>query len=67
MPRKPADFRVSLKKPGGTTYRIELIRQPSESRFVVREDGRISEELPEANATEIADRIRRWLVGPDNP
>lgn len=65
MPRKPADFRISLKKRGGTTHRIELIRQLGRNGFMVRKDGRISEELPEASATEIADRIRRWLVGAD--
>ena len=64
MPRMPADFRISLKKRGGPTHRIELVRQSTgRARFVVRKDGRISEELPEASATEIADRLRRWLAG----
>ena len=63
MPRKPADLRISLKKRGGSTHRIELIRQPMGQRFWVRRDGKLSEKLPEATASEIADRIRRWIVG----
>jgi hypothetical protein len=31
MPRLPADIRISLKKRGGPTHRIELIRQPVET------------------------------------
>lgn len=61
MPRKPADFRISLKKRGGPTRRIELVRQASaRGRFVVRKDGRISQELPEANAR------HRSLIRPCN-
>ena len=62
MPRKPADLRISIKKRGGKTYRIELIRQDVGGRFWVRRDGKLSESLPEATASEIADRIRRWIV-----
>ena len=31
MPRLPADIRISLKKRGGSTHRIALIRQPVET------------------------------------
>ena len=63
MPRLPADFRISLKRRGGKTHRIELVRNPFSQRFWVRRNGKQLEKLPEATATEIADQIRRWLVG----
>ena len=62
MPRLPADIRISLKKRGGKTYRIELIRQPIGRRFWIRKDGKYSSKVPEATATQVAERIRRWLV-----
>ena len=62
MPRIPADLRISLKRRGGKTHRIELIRNPFSSRFWVRVDGKNATKLPEATATEIANRIRRWIV-----
>ncbi|MBI5761011.1 MAG: hypothetical protein HZA46_21010 [Planctomycetales bacterium] len=61
MPRLPADIRISLKKRGGPTVRIELVRQPAGQRFWVRRNGTRSQIVPEASASEIADRIRRWL------
>jgi len=61
MPRLPTDLRISLKKRGQPTVRIELIRQPIGHRFSVRRNGKMSEKVPEANATEIAERIRHWL------
>ena len=63
MPRLPADIRISLKRRGGKTHRIELVRNPFNQRFWVRRNGKQSAKLPEATATEIADHIRRWLVG----
>ena len=63
VPRLPADFRISLKRRGGKTHRIELVRNPFNQRFWVRRNGKQSAKLPEATATEIADHIRRWLVG----
>ena len=63
MPRLPADFRISLKRRGGKTHRIELVRNPFNQRYWVRRNGKQSAKLPEATATEIADQIRRWLVG----
>ena len=33
MPRKPADLRISLKRRGGKTHRIELVRQLGQKRF----------------------------------
>ena len=62
MPRLPADIRISLKKRGGPTHRIELIRQPVGKRYWIRRDGKDSVKLPEATASQIAERIRRWLV-----
>lgn len=35
VPRLPADIRISLKKHGEKTYRIELIRQSTGRRFLV--------------------------------
>ncbi len=63
MPRLPADFRISLKRHGRKTHRIELVRNSFNQRFWVRTNGRRSLKLPEATATEIAHHIRRWLVG----
>jgi hypothetical protein len=60
--RRQADIRISLKKRGGATYRIGLIRQPAGKRYWVRHDGKYSTEIPEATATELAQRIRRRLV-----
>ena len=57
-----ADMRISLKRRGGKTYRIELIRQPFRRRFWIRRDGRKSKKMPEATATEIAEAVRKWLV-----
>jgi hypothetical protein len=65
MPRLPADLRISLKKRGGPTYRIELIRQPNGKRFWVRRDGVRSSVVPEATATEFAERIRQWILAED--
>lgn len=62
LPRRPADLRISIKRRGGGTYRIELIRQPFGQRFWVRRDGKVFETPPEATASEIAERIRRWIV-----
>ena len=62
MPRLRADILISLKKRGGPTHRIELIRQPVGKRYWIRRDGRDSTKLPEATASQIAERIRRWLV-----
>jgi hypothetical protein len=62
MPRLPAHIRISLKKRGERTHRIELIRQPCGKRFWIRRDGKHSTKLPEATASQIAERIRRWLV-----
>ena len=62
MPRLEADIRISLKKRGDHTYRIELIRQPIRRRYWVRRDGKYSTKVREATATQIAERIRRWLV-----
>ena len=61
-PRLPADIRISLKKRGGPTHRIELIRQPVGKRYWIRRDGKDSTKLPEATASQIAERIRRWFV-----
>ncbi len=46
MPRIPADIRISLKKQGGQTHRIELIRQPVGRRYWVRRDGKYSSNVP---------------------
>ena len=62
MPRLPADIRISLKTRGGPTHRIELVRQPAGRRYWVRREDKYSTKVPEATATQIAERIRRWLV-----
>jgi hypothetical protein len=62
MSRLPAHIRISLKKRGGPTHRIELIRQPVGRRYWIRRNGKESAKVPEATATQIAERIRRWLV-----
>ena len=53
MPRLPADIRISLKRRGGRTHRIELVRNSFKQRFWVRRDGKQSARLPEATATDI--------------
>ena len=40
MPRLSADVRISLKKRGGPTHRIEFVRQPVGWRYWVRRDGK---------------------------
>ena len=62
MPRLPADIRISLKQRHGPTHRIELVRAPFTRRFRVRRNGKVSDKLPQATATEVADEIRRWLA-----
>ena len=62
MPRLRAEIRINLKKRGGPTHRIELIRQPVGKRYWIRRDGKVSAKLPETTASEIAERIGRWLV-----
>jgi len=46
------------------TYRIELIWHLFGTRFWIRRDGKYSEKLPEATATQIADELRKWLRKP---
>lgn len=61
--RLVADIRISPKKNrGGPTHRIELFRRRVGKRDWIRRDGKDSAKLPEATATQIAERIRRWLV-----
>jgi hypothetical protein len=62
MPRLTADIRISLKKRGGPTHRIELIRQPVGKRFWIRHNGKPSTKVPEGTASQIAERIRHWLL-----
>ncbi len=57
-PTLPADIRISLKKRGGPTHHIELVRQ-SVGRWC---DGKYSAKLPEATANQIAEHIGRWLA-----
>ncbi|MFH1922020.1 MAG: hypothetical protein ABIP48_19315 [Planctomycetota bacterium] len=62
MPRIAAAIRISLRKRGGPTYRIELVRQPVAERYWIRRNGKHSTKVPEATASQIAERIRRRLV-----
>lgn len=62
MPRLKADIRISVKVHGKRCRKLELVRQPVGARYWVRIDGKRSEKLPEATATEVADRIRRWIA-----
>lgn len=62
MPRPQAHIRSSVRFQGKSTRTLELIRQPIGSRYWVRLDGKRSARLPEAIATEIADRLRWWVV-----
>ena len=57
-----AEIRISLKRQGGPTYRVELISVPFTRRFRIRRNGTRSRKLREDTATEFADEIRRWLV-----
>ena len=60
--RRVADIRISRKRKGGKTHRIELIRPPSVRRYWVVRDRKKSAKLPEATATQIAEAIRKWLA-----
>ena len=51
-----------LEKRGGPTHRIELIPQTGGKRYWIRRNGKPSTKVPEATASQIAERIRRWLV-----
>ena len=62
MPRLRADIRISVKIQGKPTRKLELIRHPFGARYWVRLDGKASTRLPDATATEIADRLRRWIA-----
>ena len=62
VPRLPADIRISLKKRDGPTYRIELVQQPVGRRNWGRRDGKYSTGVPDATASQIAERIGRWPV-----
>lgn len=62
MPRLPADVRISLKKRGGPTHRIELVQQPVGKRYWIRRDRQDSAELPVATVSQTAERIHRLLV-----
>jgi hypothetical protein len=57
--RLPAGIRISLKKQGGPTHRLELVRQPAGRRYWVRREGRYSTKVPEATAPQIAERAFR--------
>jgi len=59
MPRRPAD--ISLKC-GAPTHRIERIRHPFGKRYWIRRGGKHSTKLRDATASQIAERIRSWLV-----
>ncbi len=59
----PADIRISLKRRGGKTHRVEVIQIPMTKRFWIRRDGRKSTRMSEATASQVAAQIRRWLVG----
>jgi len=50
------------RRPRGSTHGIEFVRQAVGRRYWVHQDGKYSTEVPEATATQIAERIRRWLV-----
>ena len=62
MPRLPADIRIRLKKCGGKTDRIELIRQPTGRQFWIRKNGKHSSMVPEATATQVAEGIRLYCL-----
>ena len=63
MARAAADFRISRKRRGGKTHRVELLRIPFTKKFMVRTNGKRSADVPTASATEVAARVRRWLCG----
>jgi hypothetical protein len=57
VPRLQAGIRTSLKKRGETTQRIELVRQPMERRYWFCRGGRYSAKVPNAAATQVAERM----------
>jgi hypothetical protein len=57
-----ADIRISLKKRDGLAHGIELVQQLTGRRYWDLWDGKHSTQAREASATQIAERIRLWLV-----
>ena len=56
-----SDIRISVRI-GDKTRKLELIRQPSGSKFWVRIDKRKSQKMDETTITEFTDKLRQWLV-----
>ena len=63
MARKNARFRIPMKdNTSREALKIELIPGLARNRFCIRQNGRMAEQLPDANLTLILGRLRRWLV-----
>lgn len=60
MGRPKFDARVSLKKRGGKSVRVDLSRMLDGS-FSVYVNGKRSTKIKRGSATEIAKRLRDWI------
>jgi hypothetical protein len=67
MGRQKARFRISIKdQASGKILKVELIpaeRMFRPGQYAVRINGRQATKVPEANLTEVFDRLRRWVAG----
>ena|GEM_PF-5130810 len=66
MARKKARFRISIKdQRTGKSLKVELIDADHLFRpglYDVRVNGRAAAKIPQANITEVFDRLRRWVA-----
>jgi len=61
MTRPKSDIRISLKNRDGKTTRLNLTELLDGSWLICR-DGKQAQQIPSATSTEVADKIRQWLV-----
>jgi len=61
MTRPKSDIRISLKNRGGKTTRLNLT-ELLDGSWLIRRDGKKATAIPAATSTEVADKVRQWIV-----
>ena len=61
MTRPKSDIRISLKNRDGQTTRLNLT-ELIDGKWLIYRDGKQAQQIPAATSTEVADKIRQWLV-----
>ena len=56
------EFRLSIKRRGGRTQKIELIPQYGGKRYLIRVDGKNAEDKTGMTITEFSIHLRKWFV-----